>query len=124
MDKAFKDMLLTAMEDRDVKVPTLSIETGIPQDRIYKWLKPKGTSPKAKDTETLLNWINGKTSGIKSDTEQKYVTFNNEQYIESLKAQIKLMEAHNALLQKMYEEKFERLEAILNEMVKHGKIKQ
>lgn len=49
------------MKIRGIKVPALSIQTGIPRDRIYAWYRD-GSNPKVEDQAALENWITGKTS--------------------------------------------------------------
>lgn len=48
--------LLAEMAVRKVKVPKLAEDTGIPKDRIYKWLQ-EGNTPKADDQQKLRNWL-------------------------------------------------------------------
>lgn len=48
--------LLKELKKRDVKIPRFSKETGIPKDRIYKWLQ-EGNNPKADDEKKITAWI-------------------------------------------------------------------
>ena len=54
-----KERVKETMQQRNVKVPQLAKETGIPQSRIYKWFS-EGNEPKTTDATTLENWIKGK----------------------------------------------------------------
>jgi hypothetical protein len=56
-DNSLKIRLKEALEQRGVKVPTLSKHTGIPKDRIYAWYRDN-TDPKMNDAEKLEKWLN------------------------------------------------------------------
>lgn len=45
------------MEKRNVSVYKFSKETGIPKERIYKWLQGKG-KPKLEDSAAITKWLN------------------------------------------------------------------
>lgn len=63
MSKPLKIRLKEKMDARKVKIPALSVQTGIPKDRIYAWYRDN-SSPKADDQEKLEKWINGEISII------------------------------------------------------------
>lgn len=48
--------LLKELKKREVKIPRFSKETGIPKDRIYKWIQ-EGNNPKADDEKKITAWI-------------------------------------------------------------------
>src|SRR5688572_15579893 len=53
---SLKERLKEIMEIRKVSFPKLSVVTGIPASRMYKWYE-QNTFPKAKDAAILENWI-------------------------------------------------------------------
>lgn len=48
--------LLLELDRRKVKIPTFAKETGIPKDRIYKWIQER-TNPKFEDAQVILAWL-------------------------------------------------------------------
>lgn len=48
--------LLKELKKREVKIPRFSKETGIPKDRVYKWIQ-EGNNPKADDEKKITAWI-------------------------------------------------------------------
>lgn len=69
MSKDLKERLKETMQRRNVKVPQLSIETGIPKDRIYAWYRDN-TNPKDQDSKKIEKWITGEIF-ISDDTSSK-----------------------------------------------------
>lgn len=55
---SLKVRLKDEMNKRGVKVPALSIQTGIPKDRIYAWYRDD-TNPKNEDRVILEKWMSG-----------------------------------------------------------------
>lgn len=54
------------MDKRDVKVPEFEAQTGIPKDRVYKWLKRMTSKIDHADAALIETWIGGQLS--KADT--------------------------------------------------------
>lgn len=57
------EKLIGSMKDRKKKVTDVSRETGIPKDRIYKWIQ-QGNRPKTEDEKAITKWLNGESSTI------------------------------------------------------------
>lgn len=49
------DIILEKIKSEEISVAKVSKETGIPDQRIYKWKSGKG-KPKSEDVQKLLNW--------------------------------------------------------------------
>lgn len=67
MDKPLKVRLKEEMKKRGVRTPALSIQTGIPQDRIYAWYRD-GSNPKTEDRAILERWISGEMVEVFEDS--------------------------------------------------------
>jgi hypothetical protein len=61
------DKLKKHMRERNIKVPQLQMETGLPRDRVYKWFK---NNPKIKheDAEIIEKWISGTMEDVPMET--------------------------------------------------------
>ncbi len=82
MRNSIKDRLKDVMQERGIKVPALSSQTGIPKDRIYAWYRDN-TEPKAEDRERLLKWMGEE---IEKSLQNKTPTINElSAWIEVLK---------------------------------------
>lgn len=61
--------LLKELKKREVKIPRFSKETGIPKDRIYKWIQ-EGNNPKADDEKKINAWIKMEKPPLHQNTEE------------------------------------------------------
>lgn len=48
--------LFDVLKKHKISVPKFSIETGIPKDRVYKWMQ-EGTNPKSDDESIIKAWV-------------------------------------------------------------------
>jgi DNA-binding phage protein len=87
--------LISEMQTREKKITDVARETGIPKDRIYKWIQ-QGNNPKAADEKALELWINLHFSDVKAGSEAK----KNPDDAEDFRAKyIKQLEKENQYLQ-------------------------
>lgn len=78
---------------KDVKVPRFADATGIPKNRIYKWLDGKG-KPKKPDEDTLRKYLN-----LKDDNPGIRVVSLQAKYEQAIEDKVKILEEHNKFLQ-------------------------
>lgn len=105
------------MDDRKVKIPKFSKDTGIPKDRVYKW-KYEGTNPKAEDVQSINDWINGESStwnnnGTNGDTAS--VEFK----IGKLTGQLEERESRREDAERYYDKLLQTIGSNLNDL-SHG----
>lgn len=59
------------LKKRNVKVPAFEDQTGIPRDRVYKWLKRDTGKIGNQDATIIENWIIGKMDNVPHETPPK-----------------------------------------------------
>lgn len=71
MKESLTSRLKKEMNNRKVKVPQLEAETGIPRDRIYKWLKRQTGNITHEDALLIEKWMNGNMDNVPHEKEDK-----------------------------------------------------
>lgn len=85
--------LLNELKKREVKIPRFSKETGIPKDRVYKWIQ-EGNNPKADDEKKIISWIKMEKSPLPQKAEEEKTT---------LTEALEIIKQQNAFLQRLVE---------------------
>lgn len=62
-DNILIDRLRVRLDERHIGVPDFERETGIPKDRVYKWLK-NNAKPKADDVKTIERWLSNEVEKL------------------------------------------------------------
>jgi hypothetical protein len=85
------------MEKRKIKVPVFAKQTGIPKDRVYKWLQ-QGNNPKAEDEKKIAGWIDGEKRMEKVPQNEKAPAESEDVYRDKY---IKLLEDDQTFFKEM-----------------------
>jgi DNA-binding phage protein len=101
--------LLEELKKRKVKIPTFSKETGIPKDRIYKWIQ-EGNNPKADDEKKIYAWIKME----KAPNEEHNGASQSSENAKTLTEALAIIKQQNAFLQRMIESNLNGIARDLN----------
>jgi hypothetical protein len=101
-DKPLIDIVKETMKERKMNPRHLSKATGIPADRIYKWMQ-RGLNPKAEDAEKLKAWISSKDDVV-NVPRGKHASNYTEQALMNLTESNRLMAKSNADLAESHKE--------------------
>lgn len=89
--------LLDELKKRNVKIPQFSKDTGIPKDRVYKWIQ-EGNNPKADDEKKIIAWIKEEKPPQENSKAEKY-----PEAVDHLAEAIAIIKKQNDFMQKMLE---------------------
>lgn len=82
MDANFKESLTAklkrSLKERKVSVPEFEAQTGIPKDRVYKWLKRATDNIGYEDATTIEKWMSEKMDNSPKELEVKGRTIHGE----------------------------------------------
>lgn len=118
LNKRLKDWL----EEKKISVPAFEKQTGLPRDRVYKWLKRETAKISHEDAVVVEAWLNGKLDTIPNKTKPTPPpSDNSEEEFDLMVAVRQLSEATNrhSIIDERNSRNIERLIALLE--LKFGK---